>query len=57
MGWKLWTRDFKLFIRAKDIDVMSGMRENIDQLQEIAESKRARESWKGAPLRAVRALF
>ena len=41
LGHKIWKRNWKLFIRAKDIDIDTGRREtDIDALiQEIAEEK------------------
>ena len=41
VGHKLWTRDWKLFIRAKDIDIDTGRRElDLDLVkQEVAEEK------------------
>lgn len=57
LGWKLWTRDWKLFIRAKDMDVVSGLRQNLDEIREMAEEKQAQTGAKNIPMKIFRALF
>ncbi|KAK8217287.1 hypothetical protein M8818_001540 [Zalaria obscura] len=56
LGWKLWIRDWTFFIRAKDMDLLTGLRSNIDELAEEVEEK-PRTSWKDWPRLAVRSLI
>jgi yeast amino acid transporter len=56
LGWKTWTRDWRLFIRANEMDITSGIRMNIDELREAALEATTHKTWKNAPTRFVRAL-
>lgn len=38
-------------------DVTSGMRMNLHELAEMAKEKKEKQSWLGAPYRAMRALI
>ncbi|KAK3085200.1 hypothetical protein LTR53_020066, partial [Teratosphaeriaceae sp. CCFEE 6253] len=40
LGWKLYTRDTTFFIRAKDMDLTTGLRNNLVELQEERERKK-----------------
>jgi amino acid transporter len=55
--WKLWSRDFSWYIKAKDMDVTTGLRANLDEIRQLAEEKRANVGTKGLPMRIIRALF
>jgi len=57
VGWKIYTRDWTLFIKASEMDITSGMRENLDELRALrveVDSKKGIKSW---PMRMVRALI
>ncbi|CAK7565163.1 MAG: hypothetical protein SEPTF4163_003073 [Sporothrix epigloea] len=53
LGWKIYTRDWRLFVRIEDIDIMDGLREyepeEIDKLPPM--------TWKNLPMRVLRAMF
>ncbi|KAF2768254.1 AAT family amino acid transporter [Teratosphaeria nubilosa] len=55
--WKLWSRDWRLYIPAKDMDVTTGIRMNVDQLRELSKNTVKEETWKNLPLRMVRAVI
>ncbi|KXL47271.1 hypothetical protein M433DRAFT_71069 [Acidomyces richmondensis BFW] len=55
--WKVWTRDWKLFVRASEMDVTSGMRVNIDHLREISKQERRPATWANLPYRIVRTVI
>ncbi|KAK6431686.1 hypothetical protein LTR95_012152 [Oleoguttula sp. CCFEE 5521] len=55
--WKLWSRDFSWYIKAKDMDVTTGLRANLDEIREMAEEKRRTAGPKNLPMKIVRALF
>ncbi|EMC96424.1 hypothetical protein BAUCODRAFT_69625 [Baudoinia panamericana UAMH 10762] len=55
--WKIYTRDFSLFIAAKDMDVTSGIRMNVQELIEATKGQEADLTWKTLPMRALRSLF
>jgi len=57
LGWKIYTRDWKLYISAKDMDVTTGLRHNIEELKELAEEVKVDTSWHGWPRRIVRGLI
>lgn len=58
LGWKVtYGRRDPFMIRAKDMDVTSGLRANIEEIQQMAEEKRANTTPRGLPMRIVRALF
>jgi len=55
--WKVWAKDWTLFIKASEMDITSGMRENLEELRAArieVDSKKGIKSW---PMRAVRALI
>ena len=56
LGWKIYTREGYLFIRAKDMDILTGLRADIEVIADEAHHK-APTSWKNAPRAVVRALF
>ena len=55
--WKLWARDWKMLVPLSEMDVTSGMRINIEELQQIALERRKEKTWGNLPLRIVRGLF
>ncbi|KXS97299.1 hypothetical protein AC578_4566 [Pseudocercospora eumusae] len=55
--WKIYTRDWKLFIRAAEMDVTTGMRHNLAELREMAEERQRSLGLASWPKRVVRALF
>lgn len=58
VGWKLYRREFKMFIRADEMDVMSGMRQNLGELRELAEERQAEKGGIASlPKRVFGALF
>ncbi|KAL1305340.1 hypothetical protein AAFC00_002238 [Neodothiora populina] len=57
IGWKLWTRDWILFIRAKDMDVLTGLRENIEELEDGEVIEQEKLSWKNAPRKVLRSFI
>ncbi|KAK3110368.1 hypothetical protein LTR53_015416 [Teratosphaeriaceae sp. CCFEE 6253] len=59
LGWKLYTRDTTFFIRAKDMDLTTGLRNNLVELQEERERKKLESppGIKGKILRVTNALF
>lgn len=57
LGWKLYTRDWTIFIRAKDMDVTTGMRMNLAEMADYAQEKHDRTTWRGLPKRMVRTLI
>jgi len=55
--WKVWTRDWTLFIAAKDMDVQSGMRVNIHELKAVVQEEKANAlTWRNAPYRILRSI-
>jgi len=58
LGYKLYTRQWKLFISASEMDVVSGMRANIGELRGLAvEANAEKGDVKSLPKRIVGALF
>jgi amino acid transporter len=57
LAHKLWTRDWQMFIPASKMDVTTGMRMNIEELQEMARAARQEKTWANLPMRIVRGLF
>ncbi|KXT16498.1 hypothetical protein AC579_1340 [Pseudocercospora musae] len=55
--WKVYRRDWKLFIRAAEMDVTTGMRHNLAELREMAEERQRSLGLASWPKRIVRALF
>ncbi|KAH6677586.1 amino-acid permease [Halenospora varia] len=53
LGWKIYTRDWQLWIRSKDMDITSGRRSLVLDPDDMPPKK----TWKNAPLRAFHALF
>lgn len=54
VGWKVYTRDWKLFIRAEDMDVLTSLREFEDDEDEVPKST---AGFKGKAMAVVRAFF
>jgi len=57
VGWKVYTRDWKLFIAAKDMDITTGIRQNVEELRSLALENRQEQTWGSVPMRIVRSLF
>jgi len=58
LGWKCTVgRKDPFMISAKDMDVTSGLRANIEEIQQMAEEKRANTTPKGLPMRIIRSVF
>ncbi|KAF7196573.1 putative amino-acid permease P7G5.06 [Pseudocercospora fuligena] len=55
--WKVYRKDWKLFIRAAEMDVTTGMRHNLAELREMAEERQRSLGLASWPKRVVRALF
>lgn len=51
--WKVWSRDFSLFVRSKDMDITSGRR----AIELDDDFTPVKKTWKNLPLRIVHALF
>ncbi|KAK1035649.1 hypothetical protein LTR33_016442, partial [Friedmanniomyces endolithicus] len=56
VGWKVYTRDATFFIRAKDMDLITGLRTNLAELQEERQRLNVDRGWKSMPMRMVRAI-
>ncbi|KZF23912.1 hypothetical protein L228DRAFT_210037 [Xylona heveae TC161] len=55
--WKLWSRDWKLFVRSHEMDLNYGLREiDLDEVDEVAPPERPR-TWKDHGIGIVRAFF
>ena len=46
-----------MWVSIRDIDVLTGIRANIEELREIAEEKRRNTTWRSLPKRTVRGLI
>ncbi|KAH9826099.1 AAT family amino acid transporter [Teratosphaeria destructans] len=55
--WKLWSRDWRLYIPARDMDVTTGIRMNVDQLRDLSKNTVKEETWRNLPLRMIRAII
>ena len=55
--WKVWIREWRWFIPASEMDVTTGLRMNIEELQALAKETREGKTWGNLPLRIVRSLF
>ncbi|CAK7270728.1 hypothetical protein SEPCBS57363_004246 [Sporothrix epigloea] len=53
LGWKIYTRDWRLYVRVEDIDIMEGLREY--EPEEF--DKLPLKTWKNLPMRLLRAIF
>lgn len=56
-GWKIYTRDTTIFIRALDMDLTTGLRANLLELQEERARTHKQTGWKSMPKRVLGALF
>lgn len=56
-GWKIYTKDWVLFIKASDMDLDTGLRSNIAEIAQDDGEVKPQKTWKSAPMSAVRALF
>ena len=56
LGWKLWTRDWVWFIKARDMDVTSGLRANMAELKAIADEEKPSGGIASWPMRTIRGL-
>jgi yeast amino acid transporter len=52
--WRIWSRDTKLFIRAHEMDLKTGL--HMLEEDEI-ETAMPEKTWASMPMRMVRALF
>ncbi|CAK7235799.1 hypothetical protein SCUCBS95973_009390 [Sporothrix curviconia] len=52
LGWKIRTRDWRLYVRTEDIDIMEGLCEY--EPEEIDETPK---TWKNMPMRAFKTMF
>lgn len=58
LGYKIYSRDWKPFFSARDMDIHTGMRNNLMELRELKNEKKANASAsKNIPMKIVRALF
>lgn len=57
LGWKVWTREWRMFIPASEMDVTSGMRHNLPELRETMEEIVEPLTIRNAPMRIVRSLI
>jgi amino acid transporter len=55
--WKVWSREWRFFIPASEMDLTTGMRMNIEELAEMAKANREAKTWGSLPKRIVRSLF
>ncbi|KAK4106457.1 amino-acid permease inda1 [Parathielavia hyrcaniae] len=53
LGWKTYTRDWRLWIPAEEVDLLSGLRMHIPGDDE----KPVERTWKNLPMRIVKGLF
>jgi yeast amino acid transporter len=53
--WRVWSRDTKLFIRAHEMDLKSGLHMLEDH--EIDDNEMTPKTWASLPMRIVRGLF
>ncbi|KAK1071333.1 hypothetical protein LTR74_003463 [Friedmanniomyces endolithicus] len=56
VGWKVYTRDATFFIRAKDMDLITGLRTNLAELQEERQRLNVDRGWKSMPMRMLHAI-
>ena len=54
VGWAVWTRDFTLFIRIKDMDIMTDLREDF---LEMANEIKPKKTWANLPKRIMEGLI
>ena len=54
--WKLWTRDWQWLVPVSEMDLTSGMRMNLEELQQIANDNRVPKTWGNLPMRVVHGL-
>ncbi|KAH8660064.1 amino acid permease/ SLC12A domain-containing protein [Xylariales sp. PMI_506] len=52
LGWKVWTRDWSLYVKAQDMDLRTGLR----LLEEHEIEPEKEKTWANLPLRVIRAL-
>ncbi|KAI0128480.1 amino acid permease [Xylariales sp. AK1849] len=52
LGWKIYSRDWRLFVRTHEMDLKSGLR-LLEEDDEVPPAK----TWKNAPMRVIRGLF
>ena len=55
VGWKVWTRDWRLYIPAHEIDLMTGVRMNIPGDDD--DEKEVVRTWGNLPKRIFHGLF
>lgn len=55
--WKVYTKDWQWLVPVSEMDVVTGMRMNIQQLQQEAEERRRAKTLQNLPLRILRGLF
>ncbi|KAK1036089.1 hypothetical protein LTS16_014075, partial [Friedmanniomyces endolithicus] len=56
VGWKIHIRDATFFIRAKDMDLITGLRTNLAELQEERQRLNVDRGWKSMPMRMLHAI-
>ncbi|KAI2615439.1 amino acid permease/ SLC12A domain-containing protein [Hypoxylon sp. NC1633] len=56
LGWKLWTRDWTMWVKLTDIDLNVGARPlNLEETDD--EYVKEKKTWANLPIRLIRALF
>lgn len=55
--WKVISFDTKLFIRAHEMDITTGLREGLAELHQETMAIKEEKTWANLPYRAVRAIF
>ncbi|KAF2154125.1 AAT family amino acid transporter [Myriangium duriaei CBS 260.36] len=54
--WKVWARDWTLFVRVQDMDITTGLRENLEDLS-VEDTDAVKPTWGNLPKRIVRGLL
>jgi len=57
LAWKLWTREWQLYVPIKDIDIVTGTRMNLGELQAYAEEQRKINASRNWASKAFHAMF
>lgn len=55
--WKLWSRDWSLFVRARNMDVTTGLREDLAELHRETLELKEEKTWANLPKRILGFLF
>jgi len=53
LGWKVYSNDWRLYVKVEDMDLKSGVRLHVPESDEDLPPR----TWKNMPMRIVRGLF